>query len=163
MTLHELTGGRFVLGLGVSHPHLAQKLRGHVYDKPLTRMREHLEDYHRLPYRGPLLPDVDHGPTEPPVLLAALRDVGYLSPRIDWSRLALAGHSLGGYTVLGLAGAWPQWLGETKTTSAHLKAMLRPYPSAQMAMWPVGKAVGNVRNDSPDLFEPLAANPAHQS
>ena len=54
MTLHELTGGRFMLGLGVSHPHLAQKLRGHVYEKPLTRMREYLDDYHRLPYRGPL-------------------------------------------------------------------------------------------------------------
>ncbi|MBI3928980.1 MAG: alpha/beta fold hydrolase [Armatimonadetes bacterium] len=29
--------------------------------------------------------------------------------RVDWSRLALAGHSLGGYTVLGLAGGWPSW------------------------------------------------------
>ena len=29
-TLQEATGGRFVLGLGVSHPHLAQKLRGHT-------------------------------------------------------------------------------------------------------------------------------------
>jgi predicted dienelactone hydrolase len=27
----------------------------------------------------------------------------------DASRLALAGHSLGGYTVLGLGGAWPSW------------------------------------------------------
>ena len=29
--------------------------------------------------------------------------------RVDLSRLGLAGHSLGGYTVLGLAGAWPSW------------------------------------------------------
>lgn len=28
---------------------------------------------------------------------------------VDLSRVALAGHSLGGYTVLGLAGAWPEW------------------------------------------------------
>ncbi len=28
---------------------------------------------------------------------------------IDRSRIGLAGHSLGGYTVLGLAGAWPSW------------------------------------------------------
>jgi hypothetical protein len=28
---------------------------------------------------------------------------------IDWSRVALAGHSLGGYTVLGLGGGWPNW------------------------------------------------------
>ncbi len=74
MTLHELTGGRFVLGLGVSHLHLAQKLRGHVYEKPLTRMREYLADYRRLPYRGPVLPDVAGVATEPPILLAALRE-----------------------------------------------------------------------------------------
>jgi predicted dienelactone hydrolase len=30
-------------------------------------------------------------------------------PRADFTRLALAGHSLGGYTVLGLAGAWASW------------------------------------------------------
>jgi predicted dienelactone hydrolase len=29
--------------------------------------------------------------------------------RVDWNRLGLAGHSLGGYTVLGLCGAWPAW------------------------------------------------------
>lgn len=28
---------------------------------------------------------------------------------VDWSRIGLVGHSLGGYTVLGLAGAWPSW------------------------------------------------------
>ena len=42
-TLQEATGGRFVLGLGVSHPHLAQRLRGHTFDRPLSRMREYLE------------------------------------------------------------------------------------------------------------------------
>ena len=30
-------------------------------------------------------------------------------PRADFTRLALAGHSLGGYTVLGLAGGWAGW------------------------------------------------------
>ncbi len=76
MTLHELSGGRFVLGLGVSHLHLAQKLRGHVYEKPVTRMREYLDAYRRLPYRGPLLGDREAAegvPAEPPVLIAALR------------------------------------------------------------------------------------------
>jgi predicted dienelactone hydrolase len=42
-------------------------------------------------------------------LLAALRADRDWSQRIDWRRVALAGHSLGGYTVLGLAGAWPEW------------------------------------------------------
>jgi putative SOS response-associated peptidase YedK len=33
--------------------------------------------------------------------------------------------------------------------------MLQPYPSERMTFWPVDKRVGNVRNDSPDLFEPI--------
>ncbi len=69
-TLREATGGRFVLGLGVSHPHLAQKLRGHVYERPLTRMREYLVAYRAAVYKGP----VDPGAPEPPILVAALRE-----------------------------------------------------------------------------------------
>ncbi len=42
-------------------------------------------------------------------LLKGLRDDPNWSRAIDWSKVALAGHSLGGYTVLGLAGAWPAW------------------------------------------------------
>jgi probable F420-dependent oxidoreductase len=68
-TLHEATGGRFVLGLGISHPHLAEKLRGHAWDRPVTRMREYLAAYRSAVYRGPMAPDAD----DPPVLLAALR------------------------------------------------------------------------------------------
>jgi probable F420-dependent oxidoreductase len=69
LTLQEASAGRFVLGLGVSHPHLAQKLRGHTYEKPLTRMREYLADYRSAIYKGPIPPA-----EEPPVLVAALRE-----------------------------------------------------------------------------------------
>jgi probable F420-dependent oxidoreductase len=69
-TLHEATGGRFVLGLGVSHPHLAQKLRGHTFDRPLTRMREFLAAYRAAVYRGPMA----EGAGDPPILIAALRE-----------------------------------------------------------------------------------------
>ena len=69
LTLSEATGGRFVLGLGVSHPHLAEKLRGHRFDRPLTRMREFLAAYRAAVIRGPAL----EGAGEPPILLAALR------------------------------------------------------------------------------------------
>jgi probable F420-dependent oxidoreductase len=67
LTLQEASGGRFTLGLGVSHLHLAQKLRGHVYDKPLTRMREYLAAYRTAKYTG-LMPE-----REPLLVLAALR------------------------------------------------------------------------------------------
>ncbi len=42
-------------------------------------------------------------------LLAALHGDQDWDSQIDWSRLGLCGHSLGGYTVLGLCGAWPSW------------------------------------------------------
>jgi putative SOS response-associated peptidase YedK len=51
--------------------------------------------------------------------------------------------------------AWPAWLGETAATPQALKALLVPYPSAQMTYWAVDRRVGNVKNDSPDLLEPL--------
>src|SRR5919106_2046280 len=70
LTLSEATSGRFVLGLGVSHPHLAEKLRGHTYDRPVTRMREFLAAYRSAVYKGPMA----EGWAEPPVLLAALRE-----------------------------------------------------------------------------------------
>src|ERR687898_3394943 len=70
MTLAEASGGRFVLGLGVSHPHLATKLRGHRFERPLSRMREYLAAYRAAVYRGPLA----EGAPEPPVLIAALRE-----------------------------------------------------------------------------------------
>jgi dienelactone hydrolase len=41
-------------------------------------------------------------------LIAALRADPKWRGRIDWRRLGLVGHSLGGYTALELAGAWPE-------------------------------------------------------
>lgn len=82
MTLHEASAGRFVLGLGVSHPHLVTKVRGHEYSRPVTRMREYLDAYRAAPYRGPQFhgktagdSPADDGPADagPPIVLAALR------------------------------------------------------------------------------------------
>ena len=42
-------------------------------------------------------------------IVVALPNDRRYAERIDIRRLALSGHSLGGYTVLGLAGAWPSW------------------------------------------------------
>ncbi len=69
MTLHEASGGRFVLGLGVSHAHLAERLRGHTFNRPLTRMRAYLAAYRAAIYRGPMV----EGAGDPPILIAALR------------------------------------------------------------------------------------------
>jgi probable F420-dependent oxidoreductase len=65
-TLAEQTGGRFVLGLGVSHGPMVAGLRRLDYSKPLTQMRDYLVAMDESPY----------GATAPassaPRLLAAL-------------------------------------------------------------------------------------------
>ena len=64
--LAEQSGGRFLLGLGVSHRPLVEDLRGHKYGPPLQQMRSYLSSLERAPYGGPE-PEV-----RPPVVLAAL-------------------------------------------------------------------------------------------
>jgi putative SOS response-associated peptidase YedK len=54
--------------------------------------------------------------------------------------------------------AWPLWLGEEPAGPPELKAMLAPYPSAEMTCWPVSPRVGNVKNNDPTLIEPIAVN-----
>ena len=44
---------------------------------------------------------------------------------------------------------WPKWLGETPATEDELMALLKPSPDASLKIWPVGKMVGNVRNNGP--------------
>ncbi len=63
-SLHEFSGGRFILGLGVSHDALVREARGHAYARPLTAMREYLD---RMDQARGLLPGED-----PPTVLAAL-------------------------------------------------------------------------------------------
>jgi probable F420-dependent oxidoreductase len=65
-TLAEQTGGRFVLGLGVSHGPMVEGLRKLDYSKPLSQMREYLATMDASPYSS-VPPE-----TAPPRLLAAL-------------------------------------------------------------------------------------------
>ena len=50
---------------------------------------------------------------------------------------------------------WTEWLAEEPANEAALKEMLVPYPAERMAMWPVDKRVGNVKNNDPSLIEPI--------
>jgi probable F420-dependent oxidoreductase len=43
ITLNDLYGGRFILGLGVSHLPMVEGVRGHVYEKPVPAMRAYLD------------------------------------------------------------------------------------------------------------------------
>ena len=69
MTLAELSGGRFMLGLGASGPQVVEGWHGVPYGKPVTRLREYIKivkqiiareapatfdgDQYQLPYGGP--------------------------------------------------------------------------------------------------------------
>ena len=51
-TLAEAYPNRFLLGLGVSHIPLVEKLRGHRYEKPVPAMRAYLEAMDQAPYQA---------------------------------------------------------------------------------------------------------------
>ncbi|MGN9846321.1 TIGR03620 family F420-dependent LLM class oxidoreductase [Nonomuraea sp. H19] len=63
-TLEEAFPGRFLLGLGVSHPALVTDVRGHRFGPPLATMRAYLDAMDAAPF-GPPIP-------APPRVLAAL-------------------------------------------------------------------------------------------
>ncbi|HUB46267.1 MAG TPA: TIGR03620 family F420-dependent LLM class oxidoreductase [Acetobacteraceae bacterium] len=44
LTLNALYGDRFILGLGVSHPPMVERMRGHRYEKPVPAMRAYLDN-----------------------------------------------------------------------------------------------------------------------
>jgi putative SOS response-associated peptidase YedK len=54
--------------------------------------------------------------------------------------------------------AWPLWLGEADATPEQLLALLRACPEEWLRVYPVGPAVGNVRNDEPGLLDPAGAD-----
>ncbi len=65
-TLAEQSGGRFLLGVGVSHRPMVEGLRGHTYGKPVATMRAYLKAMRDAPYQAA-------PPAEtPPTVVAAL-------------------------------------------------------------------------------------------
>lgn len=89
LSLHSLSNGRFILGLGVSGPQVVEGLQGQNYAKPLTRLKETV-DVIRMAFRGEKLKydgetitlprpggegkaiRLDFPPTEIPIYLATL-------------------------------------------------------------------------------------------
>lgn len=67
-TLAEQSGGRFVLGLGVSHQPMVEMVRGHEYGKPVTTMRNYLENMQKAQAMYRATPPAK----DAPVVLAAL-------------------------------------------------------------------------------------------
>ena len=65
-SLTKLYGGRFLLGLGVSHVPLVKDARGHQYRRPVSTMRAYLDSLDKAVAIAPTLDE------PPPMVLAAL-------------------------------------------------------------------------------------------
>lgn len=95
MTLDQLSGGRMLLGLGLSGPQVVEGWHGQPYGKPLTKTREYVQilrtifarkqplqfagDYYQVPYMGDdatglgkPLKSILHGRADLPIYLAAI-------------------------------------------------------------------------------------------
>jgi len=84
---------------GPSHEgKLFEKLSTMRSEKPFTNPAAWSEETYR-----------DRGADLEAVLDAILKDKSFQGVAVDSARIGLAGHSLGGYTVLAMAGAWPSW------------------------------------------------------
>ena len=66
-TLAEQSGGRFLLGVGVSHRPMVEGVRGHTYGKPVATMRAYLQAMRDASYGAPQPAD------KPLTVVAALR------------------------------------------------------------------------------------------
>ena len=95
MTLDQLSGGRMLLGLGLSGPQVVEGWHGVAYGKPLGKTREYVSivraifareaplvhdgDHYQIPYQGPdatglgkPLKSILHGRRDLPIYLAAI-------------------------------------------------------------------------------------------
>jgi F420-dependent oxidoreductase-like protein len=95
MTLDQLSGGRFLLGLGLSGPQVVEGWHGVAYGKPLAKSREYVQivrdilkrekplvhdgEYYQIPYQGAdatglgkPLKSILHGRADMPIYLAAI-------------------------------------------------------------------------------------------
>lgn len=95
ITLDQLSGGRFLLGLGLSGPQVVEGWHGQPYGKPLAKTREYIHivreifkrekplvhdgEYYQIPYQGAdatglgkPLKSIIHGRPDIPIYLAAI-------------------------------------------------------------------------------------------
>ena len=100
VTLNDLYGGRFILGLGVSHRPMVEGVRGHRYDKPLATMRAYLDGMSKD------FPEAKDAPVAlaalgPKMLeLSAQRTLGALPYNVTPKHTALAAKILGSNKML---------------------------------------------------------------
>jgi probable F420-dependent oxidoreductase len=81
-TLDELSGGRFLLGLGVSHPPIVEQMHGQTYGPPVTSMRAYLDALDRGPDMSVFLGPDAAPPESEPVQTGPARILAALGPKM---------------------------------------------------------------------------------
>ena len=119
MSLHQLSGGRFISGLGASGPQVVEGWHGVPYGKPVTRTREYIQIMRKIMGRdGPVefdgqvyqLPNTGPGPTG---LGKPLKSILQSSPEIPiyTASITPAGLACAGEVA---DGVFPVWMDPQK-------------------------------------------------
>jgi F420-dependent oxidoreductase-like protein len=160
MTLAHLSGGRFLLGLGVSGPQVMEGLHGVPFGHPLGRMRETVEivravftgekviyagRHYELPLPGAKPMRVGLPPVSVPVYLATL------SPKM----LALTGEIADGWLGTSFipeqAGAYLSHLDEGLARSGRTRADLDICQGAEISLVPEAELAGTIASRKKEL------------
>ncbi len=99
-TLTSLYDDRFILGLGVSHAPMVEKLRGHVYEKPVPTMRRYLDSLYEDPSNAAQWPVVIAALGPLMLKLAAERTAGAVPYNVTPEHTREARVALGPYKLL---------------------------------------------------------------
>jgi F420-dependent oxidoreductase-like protein len=158
MTLDALSGGRFLLGLGVSGPQVVEGWHGQPFGKPLARTREyvgivrailarekplqHAGEHYQVPYAGPgatglgkPLRSIIHGRPDLPIYLAAIgpRNVALAAELADgWLPVFFSPERMGLFRPAleeGLARATPRRRLEAFDVAPMVPVVLGPDPA----------------------------------
>ncbi len=132
--LNEQSGGRFLLGMGVSHAPSVEKTRGHAYGKPVATMSAYIDAMQKAECVAPAAAD------KPKTILAALgpRMLALARDRADGAHpyLTTPEHTARARDILG-PGKWlcpeQKVLLETDPVAARRKARLAVGKSPQLA------------------------------
>lgn len=96
----------------------------------LSASRGGNRDWPEKPFRNPeVWTDKTESDRKDDVLfaLSSMLDDRQYAPYVDLDRMGLIGHSLGGYTMLGIAGAWPSWKDTRFKAVLAMSPFISPY------------------------------------
>lgn len=116
LTLNTIAGGRFILGVGMTHQAVTEGMWGIPYDKPVRRMREYLDGLQPL-----LAGEAVNAVGETATARGALQIVGAPTPEVYLAALGPQMLKLAGRRTSGTL----TWMCGPKTLDEHIGPTLR--------------------------------------